>query len=229
MTEKSRAREAEAGAGVTSPIAHEVQRPPRRPQAQRSAETRSRLIDAAISCLHRLGYGATTVTEVAKAAGVSRGAMTHQFPAKADLMVAVVRAVFRKDADYYRQSVAEASPLDWLRSLPWTTWGAVSQPSGIAVMEIMLASRSDPELADRLREMQTKIDAESHAWIVERHRAAGLDDRPDGEAVHRVFVAAARGLALEALFMRNHDEVQASINVLAEVLQRLYPALEQKS
>jgi AcrR family transcriptional regulator len=214
---------------MTEATLAEARRPPRRPQAQRSAETRARLIDAAINCLHRLGYGATTVTDVAQEAGVSRGAMTHHFPAKTDLMVAVVRTVFRKDAEYYRLSLTGISPLDWMRSLPATSWGAVSQPSGIAVMEIMLATRSDPELADRLREMQMRIDAEAHAWIVERHRAAGLEERPDGEAVHRVFVAATRGLALEALFMRNHDEIDKSIEVLAEVLRCLYPALEPKT
>jgi AcrR family transcriptional regulator len=205
------------------------ERPPRRPQAQRSAETRDRVINAAVRCLHRSGYAATTVSEVAAEAGVSRGAMTHQFPAKTDLMVAVVRAVFRLDSDYYSQSVGQMSPLEWMRSLPQTAWGAVSQPSGIAVMEIMLASRSDPELADRLREMQMKIDAAAHAWIVERHRAAGLEERGDGEAVHRVFVAAVRGLALEALFMRNHKEVEASIAVLGEMLQHLYPGLQTKT
>ncbi len=44
--------------GVVAPLAS---RPARRPQAERSAETRARLIAAAIACLHRLGYGATTV------------------------------------------------------------------------------------------------------------------------------------------------------------------------
>ncbi len=201
----------------------------RRPQAERSAETRSRLIAAAIACLHRLGYGATTVTVVAEEAGVSRGAMTHQFPAKSDLMLAVVRAVFRLDSDQYQASVGEMSPADWMRALPRTVWNVVSQPSGIAVMEIMLASRSDPDLAERLREMQTRIDAAAHAWIVERHRAAGLEERADGEAVHRVFVAAVRGLALEALYMRNREEVEKSIEVLAELLRRLYPALEAQN
>lgn len=203
--------------------------PARRPQAQRSAETRARLIEAAITCLHRLGYGATTVTVVAEEAGVSRGAMTHQFPAKTDLMLAVVRAVFRMDTDHYERSVAAMSPVEWMRQLPWITWDAVSQASGVAVMEIMLASRSDPELAERLREMQTRIDAASHAWIVERHLAAGLEPRADGEAVHRIFVAALRGLTLESLYMRNRDEVEKSIEVLAELLRHLYPALEPTS
>jgi AcrR family transcriptional regulator len=201
---------------------------PRRPQAERSADTRAKLIEAAISGLHRLGYAATTVTVVAEAAGVSRGAMTHQFPAKTDLMLAVVRAVFEKDGDQYRRSVGILSPVEWMRQLPAVMWEVISQPSGIAVMEIMLASRSDPELAEKLRIIQQRIDVEAHAWVVERHEDAGIIERPDGEAIHRVFVAAVRGLALEAVFMKNRAEVEKSIAVLAETLRHLYPALNQQ-
>ncbi|WP_304190629.1 TetR/AcrR family transcriptional regulator [Phenylobacterium aquaticum] len=206
-----------------SEIAPPDAKPARRRQADRSTETRDRLIEAAITCLHQRGYAQTTVSVVAEAAGVSRGAMTHQFPAKTDLMVAVVRAVFRKDSDYYEQSIVGVDLVDWMRNLPWTLWGAVSAPSGIAVMEIMLASRSDPQLAERLRDMQMRIDTAAHAWIQDRRRAAGLVERPDGDAIHRLVVAAARGLALEALFRRNSEDVGDSIAVLAELLTHLYP------
>jgi AcrR family transcriptional regulator len=200
----------------------------RRPQAERSADTRAKLIEAAITCIHRLGYGPTTITEVAQQAGVSRGAMTHQFPAKTDLMIAVLRAVYDQDSEHYERSVAAMSPLAWLRSLPATMWEVISRPSSIAVMEIMLAARSDLDLAAKLREAQQKIDVEAHAWVLERLRAAGIDDRPDGEAVHRLFVAAVRGLALEAVFMQNRAEVEKSIAVLAETLRHLYPRLALK-
>jgi len=197
----------------------------RRPQAERSADTQAKLIEAAITCIHRLGYGPTTITVVAQEAGVSRGAMTYQFPAKADLMIAVLRAVYEQDSEHYQRSVAAMSPLEWLRSLPATMWEVISRPSAIAVMEIMLAARSDPELAAKLREAQQKIDVEAHTWVLERLRAAAIDDRPDGVAVHRLFVAAIRGLALEAVFMQNRAEVEKSIAVLAETLRHLYPSL----
>ena len=200
----------------------------RRPQAERTAGTRAKVIEAAITCIHRLGYGPTTITVVAQEAGVSRGAVTHQFPAKTDLMIAVLRAVYEQDSEHYERSVAALSPLEWVRALPATMWEAISRPSAIAVMEIMLAARSDPNLAAKLREAQQKIDLEAHAWVLERLQAAGIDDRPDGEAVHRLFVAAVRGLALEAVFMQNRAEVEKSIAVLAETLRHLYPGLALK-
>lgn len=197
--------------------------PARRPQAQRSAETQAKLIAAAISCLHRFGYSATSVTMVAEEAQVSRGAMTHQYPTRTDLMLAVVEAVYEQDSSHYERTVSEMSPMQWVRELPSTMWDVMSQPSGTAVMEIMLASRSDPELADKLREIQAGIDRVSHPWIVERLEAAGLRDHPNGEAIHRVFVAAMRGLSLEALFRRDRAEDENAVAVLREMLRLLYP------
>ncbi len=200
--------------------------PVRRPQAERSEATRGRVIEAAIKCLHRAGYAGTSTTLVAEEAGVSRGAMLHQFPSKTELMLAVVRAVFHEDGQLYDQSLKAISPRQWLREFPSTMWEVISRPAGIAVIEIMLASRSDPEFAKRLRSEQQKMDREAHVWVVERMGIAGIDDRPDGEAIHRLFVAAVRGLALEQLFMRNKAEVMRSIDVLCTVLRQLYPDLD---
>uniref|UniRef100_B0T912 Transcriptional regulator, TetR family n=1 Tax=Caulobacter sp. (strain K31) TaxID=366602 RepID=B0T912_CAUSK len=200
----------------------------RRPQAERSADMRARLIQAAITCLNRNGYSATTVTSVADEAGASRGAFTHQFPAKTDLMLAVVQAVFESDSAAYNQTIEAMAPAQWLMALPQTMWGVMSRPSGIAVMEIMLASRSDPELAEKLRAQQKLIDERAHQWSAERIRAAGLDPIPEAEAVHELYVAAVRGLALEAVFMNNADGVQRSLQVLTDMMRRFYPAIEDK-
>lgn len=198
----------------------------RRPQAERSADTRNRLVQAAITCLFRSGYSSTTVSVVAAEAGVSRGAMTHQFPAKTDLMLAVVQAVFEEDTAIYNRSIETMKPGEWLVALPKTMWSVISRPSGVAVMEIMLASRSDPDLAEQLRDLQQRIDDQAHRWSGERIRAAGLEPHPQADAIHELYVAAVRGLALEAVFMNNAAGVQRSLQVLSDMMRRLYTPLE---
>ncbi|WP_312733823.1 TetR/AcrR family transcriptional regulator [Brevundimonas sp.] len=198
----------------------------RRPQAERSADTRNRLVQAAITCLFRSGYSATTVSVVAAEAGVSRGAMTHQFPAKTDLMLAVVQAVFEEDTAIYNRSIETMKPEEWLVALPKTMWSVISRPSGVAVMEIMLASRSDPDLAEQLRNLQQRIDDQAHRWSQERIRAAGLKPHPQADAIHELYVAAIRGLALEAVFMNNAASVQRSLQVLSDMTRQLYTPLE---
>ena len=201
-------------------------RPSRRLQADRSADTRAKLIEAAIVCLHRTGYSATTVSTVATEAGVSRGAMTHQFPAKTDLMLAVVQNVFDQDAAFYADTMAAMDPTQFLLGLPDMMWGVISRPAGIAVIEIMLASRADAGLAERLRELQSAIDERSHKWSGERVRAAGIEPHPDGAAIHELYVAAVRGLAIEATFMNNQDGVQRALKLLSEMMRRFYPSLD---
>ena len=218
----SRRSKPEKVEGLSKPPA----RPRRRTQAERSADTRSRLIQAAITCLYRTGYSATTISTVADEAGVSRGAMTHQFPAKTDLMLAVVQAVFKDDAKLYNAAVASMTPRQWLQSFSQTMWGIISRPSGIAVMEIMLASRSDPDLAKKLRVLQTEIDKLAYQWSAERVEAAQMPVHPDADAIHEVYVAAVRGLALRATFMDNDVGVQKSLKILSEMRRLLYHNLK---
>lgn len=202
--------------------------PRRRSQAERSASTRDKLIAAAIACLHRTGYSATTVSTVAEEAGVSRGAMTHQFPAKTDLMLAVVQAVVEEDGRLHDAAAERMGLAEWMNRLPETMWSVISRPAGIAVMEIMLASRSDPELATQLRAVQTAIDAHAQIWISRRLRAAGYDAPPEMTAIHELCVAAVRGLALEATFMNDDEGVHRSLQVLSAMMRHVFPPAASK-
>ena len=64
--------------------------PLRRTNAERSAATQARLLDATIESLVELGWAATSTTEVVRRAGVSRGAQVHHFPTKEDLVLAAL-------------------------------------------------------------------------------------------------------------------------------------------
>lgn len=196
-----------------------------RSQAERTAETRAKLIEAAITCLYETGFAATSITTVAVAAGVSRGAVTHHFPAKNDLMVAVMAEVSLGDKLEYETQIQQSSAAEWLNKLPAMMWSVISRPSGVAVMEIMLASRADPELAERLRMMQTAIYERARDFVMHRHTEAGMNARADGHTIYRVLLAAIRGLALESVFMNDDEDVEAALGVLTESFQLLNPSL----
>ena len=65
----------------------------RRTQEERSAATRDALISAARTLWGRRGYAEVGTPEIATAAGVTRGAMYHQFADKAALFREVVEVV----------------------------------------------------------------------------------------------------------------------------------------
>jgi AcrR family transcriptional regulator len=62
-------------------------------QAERSARSRSALLESAARGLSRYGYGHLRLEEVARDAGYTRGALYHQFKDKADLSLAVIEWV----------------------------------------------------------------------------------------------------------------------------------------
>ena len=60
---------------------------PARSQEQRTAVTRARLVDATLDCLLSKGYAATTTVDIAQRAGLTRGALSHHFAGKDELVV----------------------------------------------------------------------------------------------------------------------------------------------
>lgn len=63
-------------------------------QAERSARSRSALLESAARGLSRYGYGNLVLEEVARDAGYTRGALYHQFKDKDDLALAVIEWVY---------------------------------------------------------------------------------------------------------------------------------------
>src|ERR1700691_416508 len=63
-------------------------------QDEKTAETRRRLLDAAIACLIERGYANTTTSEIAERAGLSRGAQLYHFPKKEELLTSAVEHLF---------------------------------------------------------------------------------------------------------------------------------------
>ena len=84
----------------------------RRSQAERTEETRRKILDAAVALLASKGYAGFRTADVATAAGVSRGAQTHHFPSKDDLVVAVVAHVFERATEQGRKRAHRVHSVD---------------------------------------------------------------------------------------------------------------------
>jgi AcrR family transcriptional regulator len=124
-------------------------RAPRRTQAQRTAATRAALLEATVNCLVSQGFDGTTTTEVAHRAGVSPGALLHHFPAKADLLCAAVGHLFELRQAEFRKAMANLGPgTDRVEAGVDLLWSMFSGPTFVAWLELWIAARCDPTLAE---------------------------------------------------------------------------------
>jgi AcrR family transcriptional regulator len=82
----------------------------RRTQSERSAATQTALISAARKLWGERGYAEVGTPEIAEAAGVTRGAMYHQYADKATLFRAVFEAVETEAMERLSAAVVAAAP-----------------------------------------------------------------------------------------------------------------------
>jgi len=191
-------------------------KPPRRTQESRSAETRARALETAIGLLYERGYAATNILTVASEAGISRGALQHQFPTKVDLMLYVVRTVYDQEKALYAERLDQiADPRERMLSFPEVAWDLLSRPSGVAVLEILQGSRSDPGLAERLRPLQIEIERDSIDLVTVIAGKAGMDTAAPGV---RLVVWAIRGLSIAQLLVEDPAEIRKSVRLLRRLL-----------
>tara|TARA_R110002072_G_scaffold201583_1_gene359310 strand:+ start:510 stop:1205 length:696 start_codon:yes stop_codon:yes gene_type:complete len=127
-------------------------------QAQKSAMTRDKILDAAIACFIELGYTNVTTAKVAQAAGVSRGAMLHHFPSKTELIQAAVEYLHDKLLEDYTERVNAIPPSlkgkHRRRAGIEAYWDHLVGDLFVVYHELCVACRTDPELAAILQNSQ---------------------------------------------------------------------------
>jgi TetR/AcrR family transcriptional regulator, fatty acid metabolism regulator protein len=70
---------------------------------------RDQLVDCAIDALAELGFQGTSVAEVARRAGVSKGVVTYHFAVKDDLMFAAVAEIFDSVKEFLEARLGSTS------------------------------------------------------------------------------------------------------------------------
>jgi TetR/AcrR family transcriptional regulator, fatty acid metabolism regulator protein len=101
---------------------------------------RDQLVECTIEAIVELGYPRTTVAEVARRAGVSKGVVTYHFPAKDDLIQAVISDVIAEMGEYLEPRLRATDPLQYPERFVaayLTTWTAYIQTHGRAVLALV--------------------------------------------------------------------------------------------
>jgi AcrR family transcriptional regulator len=135
-------------------------------QQTKSQNTRNTILDAAIRCFYTFGYNNTTTEKIANEAGVSRGAMLHHFPSRADLIKAAVRHLNSKRLELFKReesSVQGDATHTRVEEGIDTYWAQLNTPYFVVFHELQIAARTDAELYSVLIPAIEELD---RAWAV---------------------------------------------------------------
>jgi AcrR family transcriptional regulator len=190
---------------------------------------RARLLDATIDCLATTGYGRMSTNDVVRQARVSRGALAHHYPTKADLVKAAAQRLLDQRAIEFRDRFTAIDPerrtpaeaLDVL-------WSFYEDPSGMALLELTVAARSHPELQAVLGPVSDQLATNTALVFVEFF--PDLAQLPVAEQALRTIHAAFGGLALASLANRDDDHIQQVrdfLKLLVSHTDRLSPLLTE--
>jgi AcrR family transcriptional regulator len=135
----------------------------RRTQAERRESTRGALLDATIECLARDGYAKATTRRIAMRAGVTPGALQYHFATKAQLVGDTMRHVMARFAGEMLAPEPSARLSDRERDelLLDRMWQLHNGSLFQAVLELLVAARTDPEIRSSLVAAQR----ERSRWI----------------------------------------------------------------
>lgn len=195
--------------------------PRRRTQAERSSATQERVLSAAIQLLHAQGYSGATTLAISETAGVSLGALQHQYPTKAKLMAAVVE----RYADYRRVAYSEAlggseAPRERLRRLIEASSELTKLPEHTALIEIHLARRSDPDLDREAGPVFREQVDQVAAWLLHLGRDAGVHDEARLRRLQLLGNAVLRGLTIERVEGDREELIADSLSMWGDMLIR---------
>jgi AcrR family transcriptional regulator len=171
--------------------------PGRRTQAERRTATRSALVRATVDSLVELGYARTTTQEVQSRAGVSRGALTHHFTAKAELVLAAMDHLYEEFSGSVRKAAAALpdDPAARIRLGVELIWERFHGPLFVASMELWTAARTDAELRAALLPHERRLGAQLRELSVEVF-GERVARHPASEAVYQVLLTSMRGQAM---------------------------------
>lgn len=184
----------------------------RRKNVDRSASTRRQILEATIQCLDTWGYGAVTNIKVADAAGVSRGAMMHHFPTRQALIVATIEVAYANQGEFRATELAKVPPgLDRYRRIMDLSYTTQRMPEGMALNEIRIGSRSDPEIRDAVTPMMSAISEDYVRMISKVAKEAGLKPNRELRGLTGTVAMATRALAINTF---TYPSSQVAANVL---------------
>jgi len=176
----------------------------------RAARSIQRILDAARRLFGREGYQGASMTEVARAAGVSKGLLHYHFRSKEHLLIEAQRATFRQiqrrfEERFQRGDVGMETALEALDAL-WDALFDMRKWAPFMVETLSLSTQAGP-----VRQHLDEFYAESNAFLERGIRQVFSTDLDNlampPQRLARVVRTAMHGLVVEMAYARSEADM----------------------
>lgn len=186
-------------------------------------ETRHRLFDAAARTFAAQGIGATSIEDICREAGLTRGAVYSNFSGKDELVMAMLdHHLDQALAESTRLLDESGDPGEYLRSLE--TQRLVKGPLAedpVLHLEILLYIRRTPALQSRLADYHERWMALVAASVEQASAQTGIDLPAPIDEIAPLVMALDEGFMVQALFRPGLDTTRSFTSAML-LLQDLW-------
>lgn len=191
---------------------------PLRTQADRSAATRDALVRAARPLFAHEGFGAVSTEAIVRAAGVSRGAMYHQFKDKTALFEAVFEAVELDVTTRLDKTVTDAAEADPIKLMELGAHAWLDVCAEPEVQQIVLLDAPAVLGWERWRELGMKYGVGLVEGLIAHAISVGrIEEQPVKPLAH-VFIGA---IDEAAMYVVRAEEPALARDQMRAVISRL--------
>jgi AcrR family transcriptional regulator len=182
------------------PARHSAEVARRRTQAERSQETRTRILKAAANLIRKRGYARFRTAEVAQEAGLSRGAQLHHFPTKDSLVVATLEYVFEQAQVLSRRRASAVNrPRDLIEAVIEDAREFFFSEHFMVAIDIVLSTSTDQSVRKQVLDISRKARRPVETAWTGALAASGVPGQLASDIV-ALTLSLVRGMALRTLW-----------------------------
>lgn len=192
---------------------------------KKSAISSAQIVAAATRVLARKGYARTSLNDIAREAGMSKGAVHYHFPSKE----ALVSKVLERACDWVAERTKDAwqrggnDPIEALRASVRELWAVrTSRSDEVAVVADLLAqSLHDESLRPQLAGYYSFASAQTTEYLVSALAAFGLRPKVSPTLIPRLLLGLLDGLVLQVFVdpeVIDAEDLVKSVELIAGAL-----------
>jgi AcrR family transcriptional regulator len=193
-------------------------------QAHVDARTHD-ILSAARAVFAEKGVEGATMSDIARHAGISAGAIYRYFASKEDLLAAVFENGLEANRELFATAAARVeSPMDALFMVGKHVLEVSCGHAGACLtLELELAARRSPGLATRMRELRLTVQGLIEDAVRRAQAAGEVDPSLDPKALALTLAAVVAGIQKISVELGETPDIEGGLNALRALIDATRP------